>query len=401
MAVPVDAAPRGIDLGDPAFWLLPEEARGAAFARLRERRGPVGFTDRATGRRCWALVRHADVAAASRSPEVYLSGPGVAAPEPARWVRAVFGDSMLELDDPRHAELRRVVGRAFTPGLLAAVERDVERTAAELVDRLERERPTDFVPAVAAELPYRVVCSMLGLPDEQRRRILARTGPDGFGMPGQGLRALVSTRLAVAALGRERRRRPTGDLVSALVTADADGRRLGLRELGAFCSLLLATGAEATRDALAHGLHLLTVHPEQRALLLGDPDAHLDGAVEEIVRYATPVDRFHRTVAVDHRLSGIRLAAGDRVVLCYGSANRDEAVFRDPDAFDITRSPNPHLGFGGGGPHFCPGARLARRQVRALLRELFARLPEARSTAAPVTVPSPVGHRVRSLPFAF
>ncbi|WP_033223029.1 cytochrome P450 [Kitasatospora phosalacinea] len=410
MTVPVDAAPSGTDLGDPAFWRLPEESRAAAFARLRERPGPVAFTDRATGRRCWALVRHADVTTASRAPEVYLSGPGVTTPEPARWVRAVFGDSMVNLDDPRHADLRRVVGRAFTPRLLGKVEQDIREIAAGLVDRLERERPTDFVTAVAAQLPYQVICSMMGIPPEQRRRILARldraaasTGVarSVFRVPGRGLRALAALQLTVAAIGRERRRRPTDDLISALVTADVDGRRLGSRELGAFFSLLLVAGVETTRNALAHGLHLLTVHPEQRALLLGDPDAHLGGAVEEIIRYSTPIVQFRRTVAVDHRLSGTSLAAGDKVVLFYGSANRDEAVFTAPDAFDITRSPNPHLGFGGGGPHFCLGAHLARQEMRTLFRELFTRLPEIRSTAAPETVPSSFDHRVRALPFTF
>ncbi|RKE22327.1 cytochrome P450 [Streptomyces sp. TLI_171] len=411
MAAPVDAAPeRGIDLGDPAFWRLPEESRVAAFAHLRERSGPVGFTDRATGRNCWALVRHADVMTASRAPEVYLSGPGVTSPEPARWVRTVFGDSMVNLDDPRHADLRRVVGRAFTPRLLAKVEEDIREISVRLVDRLERERPTDFVDAVAAELPYQVICSMMGIPEEQRRRILARinraaasagVARSALRVPGRGLRALAAMQLTVAALGRERRRRPTGDLISALVTADVDGRRLGARELGAFFSLLLVAGVETTRNALAHGLHLLTVNPEQRALLLADLDGRLGGAVEEIVRYSTPIVQFRRTVAVDHRLSGVRLAAGDKVVMFYGSANRDEAVFAAPDALDITRSPNPHLGFGGGGPHFCLGAHLARQEMRTLLRELFTRLPEIRSTAAPELVPSSFDHRVRSLRFTF
>ncbi|MGW4378336.1 cytochrome P450 [Kitasatospora sp. NPDC004531] len=410
MPVSVDAAPRGIDLGDPAFWRLPEKLRAEAFARLRERPGPVAFTDRATGRRCWALVRHADVMTASRSPEVYLSGPGVTSPEPARWVRAVFGDSMVNLDDPQHADLRRVVGRAFTPRLLAEAEQDIARTAARLVDRLERERPTDFVAAVAGELPYQVICSMMGIPEEQRRAILARINRAaaaagvtrrGLRVPGRGLHALAAMHLTVAALGRERRRRPTGDLISALVTADVDGRRLGSRELGAFFSLLLVAGVETTRNALAHGLHLLTVHPEQRELLLGDLDAHLGGAVEEIVRHSTPIVQFRRTVAVDHKLSGIRLAAGDKVVLFYGSANRDEAVFDRADAFDITRSPNPHLGFGGGGPHFCLGAHLARQEMRTVLRELFTRLPAIRSTAEPELVPSSFDHRVRTLRFTF
>ncbi|ROR37791.1 cytochrome P450 [Kitasatospora cineracea] len=372
MAVSVDAAPRGIDLGDPAFWRLPEEARAVAFARLRERPGPVGFTDRATGRRCWALVRHADVAAASRAPEVYLAGQG-----PSRWVtRALFGDSLLDLDDPRHAELRRTVGRAFPPRPAADAERDLWALAAELVDRVERERPTDFVAAVAAEFPHRALCALLGLPPERLHRTAAPTG-------GDGPRARLALRLAVSATVRERRRRPTGDLLSALAAPAPDGRGPGTRELAAFCSLLLTHGARTTRDALTRGLHLLTANPAQRALLLADPDAHLGGAVEEIARCAAPFARSHRTVAVDHRLSGIRLAAGDRVLLCHGSANRDEAVFAAPDTFDITRSPNPHLGFGGGGPHFCLGAHLARRHLRILLRELLTRLPEIRATTAP------------------
>ncbi|MFK0191022.1 cytochrome P450 [Kitasatospora sp. NPDC090308] len=400
MAVTVHAAPRGIDLGDPAFWRLPEEARAAAFARLRERPGPVGFTDRATGRRCWALVRHAEVTAAGRAPEVYLSGPGAGGPEPGRWVRALFGDSLLDLDDPRHADLRRTVGRAFTPRLLAAVEQDVRATAAELVDRLERERPTDFVAAVAAELPYRVLCSMLGLPPERLRRAAGRSDRDAAAARA-GLALRLAVRRAVAAPARERRRRPADDLISALVAPGPDGRGLDVRELAAFCTLLLDLGVRATRDALARGLHLLTVHPAQRALLLGDLDAHLGGAVEEILRCAIPVDRLRRAVAVDHRLAGLRLAAGDGVLLCYGSANRDESVFPAPDAFDITRSPNPHLAFGGGGPHFCLGAHLARHQLRALLRELLTRLPEIRATTAPDTVPSATGSRVRSLGFTF
>ncbi|MEV4556885.1 cytochrome P450 [Kitasatospora sp. NPDC049285] len=410
MAAPVQTAPHDIDLGDPAFWSLPEEQRAAAFAKLRGAGGPVRFTDRATGRPCWALVSHADVMTASRTPEVYLSGPGVTTPEPARWVRAVFGDSMVNLDDPRHADLRRVVGRAFTPRLLARIEQDIRQTAVHLVDRVERERPEDFVAAVAAELPYQVICSMMGIPEEQRRRILARINQASehtgvarsrLRVPGRGLRALAAMQLTIAALGRERRRRPTDDLISALVTADVDGRRLDSRELGAFFSLLLVAGVETTRNALAHGLHLLTVHAEQRALLLGDLDAHLPGAVEEIVRHATPIIQFRRTVAVDHRLGGARLAKGDKVVLFYGSANRDEAVFTDPDAFDITRSPNPHLGFGGGGPHFCLGAHLARQEMRTLLHELLTRLPDIRSTAAPELIPSSFDHRVRSLRFAF
>ncbi|MFF1798828.1 cytochrome P450, partial [Kitasatospora sp. NPDC058263] len=313
-----------VDLADPGFWQLPAPARAAAFAELRRLPGPVFVGERAgeraggakgarSGRSAkgakgyHALVRHADVVEASRTPAVFLSGPGVTTPEPARWVRVLFGDSMVNLDDPRHAQLRRIVSRAFTPRLIARVEDDIRLVAARLIDRVARDRPEDFVTSVAAELPFQVICNMMGIPEEPRRAILdqvnhasentgvARPLRSRIRVPGRGLRALARMQGMVAELGRERRRRPTDDLISALVTADVDGRRLTGRELGAFFSLLLVAGVETTRNALAHGLHLLTVHPEQRALLLGDPDRHLGGAVDEIVRHATPIIQFRRT----------------------------------------------------------------------------------------------------------
>ncbi|GAA1081485.1 MULTISPECIES: cytochrome P450 [Kitasatospora] len=403
-------APAGVDLADPGFWRLPEADRSAAFAELRRLDGPVRFTHRATGRSFLALVRHADVVAASRTPEVFISGPGVTTPEPARWVRTVFGDSMVNLDDPRHADLRRIVSRAFTPRLISRVEEDIRRVAVRIADEVLDRRPEDFVTAVAAELPYQVICNMMGIPERQRRQILAQVNHASehtgvargrLRVPGRGLRALARMQLVIAALGRERRRRPTEDLISALVTADVDGRHLNARELGAFFSLLLVAGVETTRNALAHGLHLLTSHPAQRALLTEDFDARIGGAAEEIVRHSSPIIQFRRTVAVDHVLNGTRLAQGEKVVLFFASANRDEAVFTDPDAFDITRSPNPHLGFGGGGPHFCLGAYLARQEMKVLFRELFTRMPELRSVGEPVLIPSSFDHRVRSLRFTF
>ncbi|MGK4584121.1 cytochrome P450 [Kitasatospora sp. HPMI-4] len=400
----------GIDPAHPGFWSLPVRERTAAFARLRALDRPLFCTDPRTGRGFHALVRHADVVAASRMPEVFISSPGVTTPEPARWVRVLFGDSMVNLDDPRHADLRRIVSRAFTPRLIARVEDDIRRVAGRIVDDVLARRPDDFVAAVAAELPYQVICNMMGIPERQRRRILQQVNRASehtgvargrLRVPGRGLRALARMQSVIAALGRERRRRPTDDLISALVTADVDGRRLNSRELGAFFSLLLVAGVETTRNALAHGLHLLTGHPDQRELLLSDLDAHLGGAVEEIVRYSTPIIQFRRTLAADHRLGGAPLAKGDKVVLFFGSANRDEAVFTDPEVFDITRSPNPHLGFGGGGPHFCLGAHLARQEMKALLHELYTRLPDLRSVGEPELIPSSFDHRVGSLRFTF
>ncbi|MDH6125646.1 cytochrome P450 [Kitasatospora sp. GP82] len=403
----------GTNPAHPEFWSLPASERAAAFARLRALDRPVFCTDPRTGKGFHALVRHADVVAASRTPDVFISAPGVTTPEPARWVRAVFGDSMVNLDDPRHADLRRIVSRAFTPRLIAKVEDDIRRVATQIVDELLSRRAgggDDFVSAVAAELPYQVICNMMGIPEKQRRRILEqinhaseRTGVarSRLRVPGLGLRALARMQGVIAALGRERRRRPTDDLISALVTADVDGKHLNSRELGAFFSFLLVAGVETTRNALAHGLHLLTEHPDQRELLLSDLDTHLGGAVEEIVRYSTPIIQFRRTLAVDHDLDGTPLAQGDKVVLFFGSANRDEAVFTEPDVFDITRSPNPHLGFGGGGPHFCLGAYLARQKMKVLLRELYTRLPDLSSVGGPELIPSSFDNRVRSLRFTF
>jgi cytochrome P450 len=186
-----------------------------------------------------------------------------------------------------------------------------------------------------------------------------------------------------------------------LVTANVDGKRLTARELGAFFSLLLVAGVETTRNTIAHGLVLLTENPAQRELLCSDLDRYLPGFVEEVVRHSSPIIQFRRTVARDHELRGHRLRAGDDVVLFYTSANRDETVFAEPDTFDLTRTPNPHVGFGGGGPHFCLGASLARQELAVLFRELLTRLPDIRATAVPELVASSFDNRVGRLPFTF
>jgi cytochrome P450 len=205
----------------------------------------------------------------------------------------------------------------------------------------------------------------------------------------------------VARVGRERRRDPHDDLISALVTANVDGRRLAARELGPFFSLLLVAGVETTRNAIAHGLALLTAHPDQKALLLGDFDRYGAGFVEEVVRHASPIIQFRRTLARDYELNGYPLRAGDDVVLFYNSANRDETVFAEPDRFDLTRTPNPHVGFGGGGPHFCLGTSLARQEMTVLFRELYTRLPGLRSVGEPDLVASNFDNRVGRLRFTF
>ncbi|MEU1482931.1 cytochrome P450 [Streptomyces sp. NPDC005752] len=404
----------GADLADPAFWRLPRPERLSAFTRLRELDAPVRFVPR-TGPRApfYALVKHADVRAASRQPHAFASAPGVTTPEPAPWAKAVFGNSMVNIDGAEHAGLRRTISRAFTPRLLAAAEANIDAVARRLVDETITEGPGDFMRSAASRMPFEVICDLMGIPACHRAGIAARIdhaseyvgvqrrGRARLRVPGRGLRSLARMQLEMAGIARERRRVPADDVISALVSADVDGRALSSRELGAFFSLLLVAGVETTRNAIAHGLVLLTAHPGQRALLESDFDRYADGAVDEIVRHSTPIIQFRRTVTAECALGGHTFLPGEKVVLLYASANRDASVFDDPDAFDITRSPNPHLGYGGGGPHHCLGAHLAKLEMKALFREMLTRLGGVRASGEPGLVDSNFDNRVGSLPFAF
>jgi methyl-branched lipid omega-hydroxylase len=382
----------GIDLSTTEFWGLPLTERAAAFARLRaEPQTPFftepesPFSDPAGG--YYALVKHADVVEASKHPAVFSSARGATSiPDLPVEFNEYFG-SMINMDDPRHARLRRIVSRAFSPRLIAKFEDDVRRTAATVVDDLLLTGPCDFVANVAAKLPLKIICDMMGIPDDQYDMVLANSniilsGADPEFLSedmDQAVLQLLGAGQALAdlvtSLAAERAQAPREDLVSALVTANIDGEQLTSAELASFFVLLVVAGNETTRNALSHGLILFTEHPDQRALLLADMENRLEGAVEEIVRYASPVLFMRRTLTEDYTMNGHDYRKDDKVVLFYYSANRDEAVFADPERFDITRSPNPHVGFGGPGPHYCLGAHLARRELRVMLRELLTRVP--------------------------
>ncbi|HTX26237.1 MAG TPA: cytochrome P450 [Streptosporangiaceae bacterium] len=383
----------GIDLSDNAFWSLPLADRAAAFALLRAQDRPQFFAEPETpfsevGPGYYALVRHADIVEASRHPEVFSSAKGATSiPDLPVEFNEYFG-SMINMDAPRHARLRRIVSRAFSPRMVAKFEIDVQSAAATVVDDLLAAGPCDFVSHVAARLPLKIICDMMGIPDDQYEMVLANTniilsGADPEFMSedlneavtqlltaGQALADLV-TNLAAA-----RAQAPADDVVSALVTANIDGEQLTSAELASFFILLVVAGNETTRNALSHGLMLLTACPEQRAMLLADLENRIGGAVEEIVRYASPVIFMRRTLTRDYAMNGQDYHEGDKAVLFYYAANRDEAVFADAERFDITRSPNPHVGFGGAGPHFCLGSHLARRELTVMLRELLTRVPD-------------------------
>jgi cytochrome P450 len=381
-----------IDLSDTAFWALPLTERAAAFAKLRAEPVPrffaepeVPFAGRGPG--YYALVRYADVAEASRRPEVFSSGKGATsiADLPAEF-NEYFG-SMINMDDPRHARLRRIVSRAFSPRMIAKFEDDVRRAAAAIVDDLLATGPCDFVAQVAARLPLKIICDMMGIPDDEYETVLANTNVILSGSDpeflSEDMNEAVTQILAaggaladlVTGLAAARASAPAEDLVSSLVTANIDGEKLTSAELASFFILLVVAGNETTRTALSHALMLFTQFPDQRALLLADLEGRLEGAVDEVVRYASPVLFMRRTVTRDYTMNGQEYRADDKAVLFYYSANRDEAVFADPERFDITRAPNPHVGFGAAGPHFCLGAHLARRELTVMLRELFTRVP--------------------------
>src|SRR6516164_3633022 len=408
----------GIDLSANEFWGLPLPERSAAFALLRAQPQPPFFAEPETpfaevGPGYYALVRYADVVEASKHPKVFCSGKGATSiPDLPVEFNEYFG-SMINMDDPRHTRLRRIVSRAFSPRLVAKFTDDVQRAAAEMVDDLLVTGTCDFVANVAAKLPLKIICDMMGIPDDQVDMVLANTniilsGADPEFMSedmDQAVLQLLGAGQALAdlltGLAAERAQAPREDLVSALVTANIDGEQLTSAELASFFILLVVAGNETTRNALSHALMLFTEFPEQRALLLADLEGRLEGAVEEIVRYSSPVLFMRRTLTRDHTMNRHDYLEGDKAVLFYYSANRDEAVFADPARLDLTRSPNPHVGFGAAGPHFCLGAHLARREVGVMLRELLTRVPDIRAAGPPDRLLSSFINGIKHLPCTF
>lgn len=407
-----------IELGDPSFWEQPPEVRDGAFKSLRRERPLAHFDEWDMRRRSafapppgagfWAVTRHADVTAVSRNPAVFRSGQGAVTVLDLPPELLDFFSGMIATDDPRHARLRRIVSSAFTPRRVREVEDHVQRLATDIVSEIGPSGTCDFATDVATPLPLRVICSMMGVPRSEEAAVLRCTkiisadNDDEYFAPGEDpVLALVNAAGELSAImdeiGARRADDPQDDLVTALVTANVDGESLTRRELSSLFITLLIAGSETTRSAIAHGLWALTEHPQQREVWLSDLDGVTPTAVEEIVRWATPVVWMRRTLAERAQLGDQILDAGEKVLMYYASANRDEAVFEDPYRFDVRRSPNPHVGFGAGGVHFCLGAHLARREIGVMWNELLRRLPDIRATAPPVLLRSSFLHAVKHL----
>jgi cytochrome P450 len=406
-----------IDLSDMGFWALPWTERNAAFATLRRERPIAYFPEPIVepfpeGPGYHAITKMADVLTISRNPEIFCSGQGAVSILDMPAEMNEFYGSMISMDDPRHARLRKIVSGTFTPRMLASVLEDVERTAKSVVDEVVDKGEIDFVTDISMRFPLLVILDMMGIPHseydmvlEQSNIILSGGDPDFIPEGTDPITAFLNAGSMLAGLLNElavlRRSEPTDDLLSALVNTEVEGEQLSGDELASFFILLSVAGHETTRTALSHGITHVLQHPEQKQIWLDDIEGVMPTAVEEIVRYASPVVWMRRTLTRDHELSGHQFHEGDKVIMFYGSANRDEDVFVDPDRFDVRRDPNPHVGFGGPGPHFCLGAHLARREITLMFRELLTRLPDLELAGEPQQLRSNFINGVKYLPVRF
>ena len=404
-----------IALSSPEFWSAGPERREAGFATLRHE-APVRFFEEVAfegwpaGPGYWALTKYDDVVEASRRPDLFCSGQGTNIADLPIEIAEFFG-SMINMDDPKHARLRGIVQKGFTPRMVGRVEGYVRDKAVGLVDRALEEHPDgrcDFVETFAAPLPLQIICEMMGIPADDEKQIFAWTNVIlGAGDPDYGgtFEHLMTTSFEIyayaQALGEDRLANPRDDITSALMHAELDGERLSAQEFGSFFILLVVAGNETTRNAISHGIKALTDFPDQRRLWWDDFEAGARNAVEEIVRWATPVIHFRRTTTADTEIRGVPIAAGDKVVYWYNSANRDEDQFPDPHRFDVRRYPNAHLGFGAGGPHFCLGASLARREIAVMFDEIRRRMPGMEVTGPPAMLQSYFIHGIKSMPCAW
>jgi cytochrome P450 len=407
-----------IDLSDREFWGAPPDQRHAVFDLLR-RESPFAFFAEPVvpyiepGAGYHAVTRYADVEAISCRPALFASGSGAVSIADMPPDLNEFYGSLISMDDPRHGKIRRIVAKAFTPRVLEKLVGNVQAVADDVV-ALARQKAAggdgsiDVVADLAAPIPLRVICDMMGIPDDDRAMVLKQSnvilsGGDpeliedeeyavtAFLQAGEALARLM-TRLAA-----ERRSRPADDLTTALVTTEVDGERLTSQEIASFFILLLVAGNETTRNAISQGVLALSEHPAERDRWAADPGLTRT-AVEEIVRWTSPITWMRRTATQDVELSGRSFPAGSKFLLFYGAANRDPAVFVDPHRLDLARDPNPHVGFGSRGPHFCLGAHLARREIGVAFRAFAEQLPDLEVTGEPARLQSSFVNGLKRLP---
>lgn len=376
------------DITSRDFWAQPFDIRDRTFARLRGMDGlswhrplPTLFEISEPG--FWALTRRADIHFASHHPELFTSTLGVALdPMPAEVQR--FASFFLTMDPPEHTVYRKLISSAFTPRNVRRIEEQIRANAVAVVDNLIGAGDIDFVHDCAAKLPMVTILDMLGVPSADQPALAAAAeklfsmSDDEYSSIEERAADTINEIMLLNGTGVElakfRRANPGDDLMTSIVHAEVDGQRLTDEEIGAFLILLASAGNDTTKQATTHAMLALAAHPGQRDWLMADFEGRIGLATEEFVRWSTPVLQFARFATVDVEIAGQLIGAGDKVGLFYCSGNRDESVWADPQVFDLSRKPNPQIGFGGGGPHFCLGHGLAKSELRHIFGELLTRL---------------------------
>src|SRR5436190_13782991 len=396
-----------INLASFDFWAR-DDVHGA-LAKLRRERPIAWHQHPDSGKGFWSVTRYDDVATITRDHETFSSAWGIQVmtdPEDMQRLSAIR--SMISTDPPRHTRLRAVVNRGFTPRAVARAEESVRRRAREIVDVVAPKGEIEFVSEVASVLPVAIICDMMGVPEADRshllgltNRLLAGGDPEYGGTKDTLLKAGAELRDYGLRLGRSRLERPQEDLTTTLVHAEVDGEAMPPEDLGPFFLLLIAAGNETTRTAISQGMWAFTQFPHEKRKWQADLDGLGASAVEEIIRWASPVMHMRRTVTRDTTFAGVAMQKNQKIAMWYIAANRDEKYFPDPYRFDIARTPNEQGAFGTGGAHFCLGSHLARREVTAMFVELFRRLPDIEATAEPEKLRSNFIRGIKRLPVAF
>jgi cytochrome P450 len=371
----LDAMTGVVDLVSPASYAHGHPTDQYAWLRDND---PVHWHEEPDGPGFWAVTRHEDVKAVGRNAALFSSCPTIMIDDGSA---TDLGDHtmMLTMDPPRHTRYRKLVSPSFLRSAAGRMRPGIERLAAEIVDGVAGRDEFDLVEDVAGLLPSYVIAEMLGIPRQDGVELYRRTETihaDPRGLPeGAGMAAVVEMFSYASRVWSEKRAHPGNDLASVLVTADVDEHGLDEIDFNLFFLLLVDAGGDTTRNLVAGGMDALFSHPAERERLTADLGL-LPTAIEEMLRWTSPVIYMRRTATADTELGGQRIEAGQKVVMYYGAANRDPRAFAEPERFDIARMPNDHLAFGGGGPHFCLGSHVARVEIDAMFRQLLVRLPD-------------------------
>ena len=403
MSTVADVAP--VDLSDSRSYV--DGVPHAYLAYLRHH-DPVHWQDEPGGPGFWAITRYEDCVTVNRDYERFSSAAQGTMPfemEPDEIAQQ--GLMMLNMDPPLHTRYRRLVNKGFTPRMVRDLEESIHRSTDAIIDEVIEKGEADFVTQISAELPLQVIAELLGVPSDDRHRMfewsnrmVGSEDPEYQAEAELAMTSAMELYAYAAELFAKKRIDPHTDLMSALTTVEIEGERLSEMELELFFLLLTVAGNETTRNLMSGAMDAFFRHPEQWQRLLADRSL-LPTAVDEMLRFVSPVMNFRRTAMVDTELSGTKIAAGDKVVFFHASANRDEDIFGDPDTFDIGRNPNPHIAFGGGGPHFCLGTNLARMEIRVMFEHLLDRMPDIRQDGEVQRLQSQFINGVKHIPVAF